>query len=73
MTQNRKYEVMATGSGWGVWDKTTDRKIKSFGCHQIDRFSALKFMYMLYGWDWNRSKYVKQYPWLANQKFAWEA
>ena len=65
MTQTLKYSVGRSGSGWGVWD-ANGNKIKGFGSRGIDRFAALKYMYMLYGWDWNRSKYVRQDPYLAN-------
>ena len=65
MTRTWKYSVGASGSGWGVWD-ASGRKIKGFGSRQICRFKALKYMYMLYGWDWNRSKYVRENPYLAD-------
>lgn len=65
MTQTRRYEVHAAGSGWGVWDNETGCKIKGFGSRSIDRYAALQYMYELYGWNWNRSKYVKENPWLA--------
>ena len=73
MTQNYRYEVHAAGSGWGVWDNNTNMKIKGFGSRHIDRFEALKYMYMLYGWNWQRSKYVRENPYLANVKYSWEA
>ena len=72
MTQNRKYEIGRSASGWGVWD-ANGVKVKGFGNRDMNRLEALKYMYMLYGWDFNRSKYVKENPWLANMKFDWEA
>ena len=65
MTQTRKYSVGASGSGWGVWDNETGSKIMGFGSRQIGRYKALRYMYELYGWNWERSKYVKENPWLA--------
>lgn len=65
MTQNNRYEVHAAGSGWGIWD-AEGNKVRGFGSRQIDRFRALRYMYMLYGWNWNRSKYVRENPYLAN-------
>ena len=64
MTQNWKYSVGISGSGWGVWD-ARGNKVKGFGSRQTDRFRALKYMYMLYGWNWNHSKYVRENPSLA--------
>ena len=64
MATNRKYEIGCCGSGWGVWN-AEGRKIKGFGSRQTDRFRALKYMYMLYGWNWNHSKYVRENPSLA--------
>ena len=66
MRQNWKYSVGISGSGWGVWDAEGNKVKGGFGCRQYDRFKALKYMYMLYGWDWNRSKYVREAPSLAN-------
>lgn len=71
MVRNRQYEVGCGGSGWGVWD-ADGHKIIGFTSRTIGRYEALKYMYMLYGWDFNRSKYVKENPWLANHKFDWE-
>ncbi len=65
MAQERKYEVGASGSGWGVWNNETGEKIASFTARSIGRFQALKYMYSLYGWDWSKSKYVRANPFLA--------
>ena len=70
MTQNLKYTVGASGSGWGVWD-SNGNKIASFTSRSIGRYEALRYMYHLYGWDWNRSKYVRNEPWLRDLKI-WE-
>lgn len=64
MTQIWKYEVRRSASGWGIWDEE-GHKVRGFGPRNIDRFAALKYMYELYGWNWNRSKYVRQDPTLA--------
>ena len=64
MTQTWKYEVRRSASGWGIWDEE-GHKVRGFGNRNIDRFAALKYMYELYGWNWNRSKYVRQDPTLA--------
>jgi len=65
MVQERKYEVGASGSGWGVWDSKTGNKVASFTSRAIGRFQALKCLYELNGWDWSRSKYVRENPHLA--------
>lgn len=72
MKQNYKYTVNAAGSGWGVWD-ANGNKIKGFGSRKSARYEALKYMYLLYGWDFSKSKYVRENPWLANVKYDWEA
>lgn len=61
MTRNCKYTVGASGSGWGVWD-ATGNKIASFTSRSIGRIEALRYLYYLNGWDWSRSKYVRQDP-----------
>lgn len=71
MTTNRKYEVGCSGSGWGVWDNETGRKIASFTGRSIGRIEALRYLYYLNGWDWNHSKYVRNEPWLKDFKI-WE-
>lgn len=72
MGQEYKYSVGRSASGFGVWN-AEGIKVKGFGSSSKDRFEALKYMYMLYGWDFSKSKYVRQNPWLANVKYAWEA
>lgn len=71
MTTNRKYEVGCSGSGWGVWDNKTGCKIASFTGRSIGRYEALRYLYHLNGWDWNKSKYVRNEPWLKDLKI-WE-
>ena len=67
MEVTRKYTVNAGGSGWGVWG-SDGKKVASFTSRPIGRFEALKYMYQLYGWDWGRSKYVREQPWLRDLK-----
>lgn len=66
MANSWKYEVGCSGSGWGVWNTETHQKVEGFMSAPIGRFYALKFLYILNGWDWNRSKYVKEHPSYAN-------
>ena len=68
MTQNRKYEVGCSGSGWGVWN-AEGIKVKSYTGRNIGRFQALRYLYFLNGWDWSRSKYVRSQPCLLNIEF----
>ncbi len=65
MAQARKYEVGASGSGWGLWEVETGRKVAGFTSLPIGRYMALKCLYELNGWDWLKSKYVKESPYLA--------
>ena len=65
MAATRKYTVNAGGSGWGVWD-SAGHKVASFTARPIGRFQALKYMYGLYGWDWSRSRYVREEPGLRD-------
>lgn len=67
MNETRKYTVNAGGSGWGVWS-SDGKKVASFTFRPIGRFEALKYMYQLYGWDWSRSKHVREQPWLRDLK-----
>ena len=68
MTQNRKYEVGCSGSGWGVWN-VEGNKVKSYTGRSIGRFQALRYLYFLNGWDWSKSKYVRAQPFLLNIEF----
>ena len=43
----RKYKIGCSGSGWGVWEIATGRKVASCG---MSRFSALDAWYELEGW-----------------------
>lgn len=65
MALERKYSVHAGGSGWGVWD-VDGRKVASFTSRQIGRYQALRYLYMLNGWNWERSRYVREQPWLRD-------
>ncbi len=60
-----KYNVMLSGSGYGVWNEQ-GQKVQGFGAGQMGRYLALKFLYELNGWNWLKSKYVKAEPWLAD-------
>ena len=71
MEATRKYEVGASGSGWGVWDNETGRKIASFTSRSIGRIEALRYLYYLNGWNWNKSKYVRERPSLKDFRI-WE-
>ena len=46
MKHVRKYQVMRSGSGWGIWCAATGEKIMS--C--FNRFDALDKWYDLEGW-----------------------
>ena len=70
MTTNFKYQVGASGSGWGVWD-ANGNKVASFTSRSIGRIEALRYLYYLNGWDWNRSKIVRENPYLKNFRL-WE-
>lgn len=63
---NRRYVVGACGTGWCLWDTMEGIKVQGFTSCAIGRFYALKYMYILYGWDWSKSKYVRENPSLAN-------
>ena len=62
MANNWKYEVGASGSGWGVWDNETHKKVQGFCSSSLGRMYALKYLYILNGWDWSKSKYVRENP-----------
>ncbi len=66
MASSWKYEVGASGSGWGVWDTTSHKKVQGFTSAPIGRFYALRYLYLLNGWDWLKSKYVRENPFYAN-------
>jgi len=70
MTQNQKYTVGASGSGWGIWD-ANGNKVASFTGRSIGRIEALRYLYYLNGWNWNTSKYVRQDPSLKDFRI-WE-
>jgi len=65
MAVTRKYTVNAGGSGWGVWD-ADGRKVASFTARPIGRYQALRYLYMLNGWNWERSRYVREQPYLKD-------
>ena len=47
MAKTRKYQIGCSGSGWGIWEIASGRKIKGFG---QSRIAALEFWYELEGW-----------------------
>ena len=65
MATTKKYTVNAGGSGWGVWD-VDGRKVASFTSRPIGRYQALRYLYMLNGWNWESSRYVRTQPWLRD-------
>ena len=48
MAQARKYKVTRSGSGWGIWEIATGKKVLGFGCRRI---AALEAWYELEGWQ----------------------
>lgn len=55
-TQERKYRIGCSGSGWGIWD-ADGHKVMSCYSH----FDAVEKLYQLMGWNWNPSKYRRNY------------
>ena len=47
MAKTRKYKVACSGSGWGIWEIATGRKVEGFGQRRI---AALEYWYELEGW-----------------------
>ena len=47
MAKTRKYHIGCSGSGWGVWEIASGRKVKGFG---QSRIAALEYWYELEGW-----------------------
>lgn len=47
MAKSSKYRVGCSGSGWGVWEIATGKKVASYG---RSRYSALEKWYELEGW-----------------------
>jgi hypothetical protein len=47
MAKTRKYKVGCSGSGWGVWEIASGKKVKGFGQRRI---AALEYWYELEGW-----------------------
>lgn len=47
MAQDRKYHIGCSGSGWGIWEIATGKKVMGFGCRRI---AALEAWYELEGW-----------------------
>ena len=62
---NWQYQVCMNMGSYGIWDNT-GTKVASFGKTEQCRYEALCVLYHLNGWDWNRSKYVRTNPALAN-------
>ena len=47
MAKTRKYKVGCSGSGWGIWEIATGRKVEGIGQRRI---AALERWYELEGW-----------------------
>ena len=47
MASIRRYKVGCSGSGWGVREIATGKKVKGFG---RSRIAALEYLYELEGW-----------------------
>ena len=71
MTRTWKYEVMCFPSGWVVYDNERNEKVATFTGRKSGRFDALRYLYHLNGWDWSRSKYVRENPYLANIEISY--
>lgn len=56
MTQERKYKIGCSGSGWGIWDNEGK---KVMWCHS--HYAAVESLYNLMGWKWSADKYRKNY------------
>ena len=56
MAQIRKYKIGCSGSGWGLWDNE-GKKIMWCRSH----YHAVESLYGLMGWNWNPSKYRRNY------------
>lgn len=56
MTGTRKYRIDCSGSGWGIWD-SNGSKVMSCCSH----YHAVESLYQLMGWNWNPSKYRRNY------------
>ena len=53
MTQERKYCIGRSGSGWGIWSNIDGHKVMSCYSH----YHAVESLYRLMGWNWNSAKY----------------
>ena len=40
MAQARKYKVTRSGSGWGIWEIVTGKKVMGFGSRRIAALDA---------------------------------
>ncbi len=56
MAQARKYHISRSGSGWGIWDAEGK---KVMGC--CSHFHAVECLYKLMGWNWDPTKYRRNY------------
>ncbi len=56
MAKTRKYHIGCSGSGWGIWNSDGD-KVMSCSSH----YHAVESLYNLMGWNWNPSKYKRNY------------
>ncbi|MBO7300335.1 MAG: hypothetical protein J6U53_02880 [Tidjanibacter sp.] len=57
MAKERKYRIGCSGSGFGIWETATGRKVMS--CY--NHYHAVESLYKLMGWNWNPSKYRSNY------------
>ena len=62
MAQERKYKIGCSGSGWGIWDNE-GKKVMWCRSH----YDAVENLYHLMGWNWNPSKYRRNYQ--CNKKY----
>ena len=52
----RKYHIGRSGSGWGIWNNEGN---KVMSCYS--HFNAVENLYKLMGWNFNPSKYRRNF------------
>lgn len=57
MAQERKYKIGCSGSGWGIWNTLTGKKVMWCRSH----YHAVESLYNLMGWKWSPKKYRDNY------------
>lgn len=57
MIQKRIYKIGCSGSGWGIWNTETGKKVMWCPSH----YAAVESLYNLMGWKWSADKYRKNY------------